>query len=181
MNSRFGLYFQLNKWSHYRLAHDVFSLTVYDCKHDDWSHRYTQQMIMCFKGGDKFPYFKRGEKFIYHFASQLFWFCIHTMDKLPAEVYRIIGSRLNQQEQRECTLVCKHWQKVFSPLVFAKAVLITRSQVEGYLCQSAELKKYTISLHLVAPITNEEFKDFVSSCPKLNCWLDLEIVRIVGE
>lgn len=89
------------------------------------------------------------------------------MDKLPAEVYRIIGSRLNQQEQRECTLVCKHWQKVFSPLVFAKAVLITRSQVEGYLCQSAELKKYTISLHLVAPITNEEFKDFVSSCPKV--------------
>ncbi|GAN07709.1 hypothetical protein MAM1_0172c07211 [Mucor ambiguus] len=89
------------------------------------------------------------------------------MEKLPAEVCRIIGSCLNQKEQSSCTLVCKHWMKVFSPLVFAKAVLTTRNQVEGYLGQNAELKKYTISLHLVAPITNEEFQDFVSSCPKV--------------
>ncbi|KAK4518773.1 uncharacterized protein ATC70_008996 [Mucor velutinosus] len=89
------------------------------------------------------------------------------MEKLPAEVYRIIGSHLNQQEKRSCTLVCKHWKKVFSPLVFAKAVLTTRNHVEGYLRQSAGLKKYTTSLHLVAPITNEEFQGFVSSCPKV--------------
>ncbi|KAL9548389.1 hypothetical protein MBANPS3_005698 [Mucor bainieri] len=89
------------------------------------------------------------------------------MEKLPAEVYRIIGLHLNQQERSSCTLVCKRWKAVFSPLVFAKAVLTTRSQVEGYLGQSAEMKKYTISLHLVAPITNEEFHGFVSSCPKV--------------
>ncbi|OAD05491.1 hypothetical protein MUCCIDRAFT_109357 [Mucor lusitanicus CBS 277.49] len=89
------------------------------------------------------------------------------MEKLPAEVYRIIGSHLNQQEQRSCALVCKHWKKVFSPLVFAKAVLTTRSQVECFLSQGEDLKKYTISLHLVAPITNEEFRHFVSSCPKV--------------
>ncbi|CEP13984.1 hypothetical protein [Parasitella parasitica] len=66
-----------------------------------------------------------------------------------------------------CILVCKQWKRIFLPLIFAKAVLVTRQQVEAYLKQADELKRQTISLHLVAPISNQEFEAFVSSCPKV--------------
>lgn len=89
------------------------------------------------------------------------------MEKLPVEVYRIIGSYLNQQEQKSCIRVCKLWKTVFTPLLFAKVILIKRHQVESYLSQSADLKKHTVSLHLVASISDNEFQEFVNSCPKV--------------
>lgn len=89
------------------------------------------------------------------------------MKELPTEVFRTIGSYLTQQDQKECMIVSKQWRRIFAPLVFAKAVLLTRKQVESYLRQSDILKKQTISLHLVAPISDEEFQLFVECCPKV--------------
>lgn len=89
------------------------------------------------------------------------------MKSLPTEVLFRFGTYLNQQEKKTCALVCKHWYNAFSRLVFSKAVFLTRPQITGFLQQDKIKKQLTTSLHLIEVISDDEFKEFVESCPNV--------------
>jgi hypothetical protein len=89
------------------------------------------------------------------------------MKELPTEVFLTIGKHLNQQDQKTCALVCRLWYNAFTRLIFSKAVLLTRSQVIGFLRQSNIKKQMTISLHLIEAISDDEFREFTESCPQV--------------
>ncbi|GAA5798288.1 hypothetical protein EDC94DRAFT_665415 [Helicostylum pulchrum] len=90
------------------------------------------------------------------------------MDALPVEVLRLVGSYLNQVNQKSCTLVCQSWYKIFQPLVFQKAVLTSPTQLLSYMQQKPTLKSLTQSLHFNVPLTDETLLEFATTCPRVH-------------
>jgi hypothetical protein len=88
--------------------------------------------------------------------------------QLPYEILRNIGLFLSQIYQRECSLVCKTWQKPFQTLVFQKAVFLNENQFQLYQSQDASLRKLTISMHFNVPLTDELFEQIAQASPHVN-------------